>query len=146
MAATYSLGIASIAAAAGATYFTLHTGALIRARIREVGLFVNAATASSIGIIRPANTPIGTTSVLGLPNDPADPASTVNLDTAWAVTPPTVGTAYLRKAVIPATIGNGIIWTFQPDALVVNVSSYLVFWNFGAGAGSVLNGYVTWEE
>jgi hypothetical protein len=143
---TYSLGVASIAAATGATYFTLHTAAANGVYIREIGLFVNAATASSVGLIRPSNTPVATTSVLGLPQNPSDVASTVNLDTAWS-TAPTIGTAYLRKMTIPATIGNGLIWQFPTDApLVVAASSWLIFWNYGAGTGSVLNGYVVWDE
>ncbi len=146
MAGAYSNGFQSVAAAAGAAYCTLHTGATIRARIQEIGLFVNAATVSSVGLIRPSNTPAASTSVLGLAEDPADPASTVNVDTAWS-TAPTVGTSFLRRITVPATIGNGIIWTWPPGGeLVVNVSSWLVFWNFGAAQGSVLNGYVKWLE
>ena len=142
----YSAGIQSVAAAAGATYATLHTGANLKARIREIGMFVNAATASSIGIIRPSNSPAASTSILGVAEDSSDPASTVNLDTAWG-TAPTVGTNYLRRITIPATIGNGVIWTFNPgEELVVPVSSFLVFWNFGGVAGSVLNMYVKWSE
>lgn len=142
----YSLGIQSVAAATGATYATLHTGANIRCRIREIGMFVNAATASSVGIIRPSNTPVATTSVLGLAEDPGDPAATINLDTAWS-TAPTIGTSYLRRITIPATIGNGVIWTFNPgEELVINVSSWLIFWNFGGSTGSVLNMYVKWLE
>jgi len=67
MPGTFSAGIQSVAAATGATYATLHTGANIRARIREIGMFVNAATASSVGLIRPSNTPVASTSVLGHP-------------------------------------------------------------------------------
>jgi hypothetical protein len=146
VAGGYSNGFVSVAAAAGAAYATLHTGASIRCRIQEIGLFVNAATASSVGLIRPSNTPVATTSVLGLAEDPADPVSTINVDTAWS-TAPTIGTQFLRRITIPATIGNGIVWSWPPGAeLIVTTSSWLVFWNFGAGAGSVLNGYVKWIE
>jgi hypothetical protein len=146
MSGGYSLGFSSVAAAAGAAYCTLHTGANLRSRIQEIGLFVNAATASSVGLIRPSNTPVATTSVLGLAEEPADPASTINIDTAWS-TAPTIGTSFLRKIGIPATIGNGIIWSWPVGGeLIVPVSAWLVLWNFGAGAGSVLNGYVKWIE
>ena len=47
----------------------------------------------------------------------------------------------------PATIGNGVVWTWNPgEELIVPVSSYLAFWNFGAATGSVLNMYVKWIE
>lgn len=147
MAASYTVGFASVAAAAGAAYATLHTGASYRARIREVGLFVNAATASSVQLIRPNNTPVASTSILGQTQDPGDPASTINVDTAWS-TAPTIGTNVpLRKGAIPAAIGNGLVWTWPADQpLIVPVSSWLVLWNYGAGAGSVLNCWITWEE
>ncbi len=144
--AIYSLGFASVAAAAGAPYATLHTGANYRAQILELAVFCNAATASSIGLIRPSNSPVATTSVLGLAENTADPASTVNIDTAWS-TVPTIGTSFLRKITLPATIGAGMLFQFPADKpLIVPVSSFLVLWNFGVGAGSVLNGYVKWME
>ena len=142
----YSAGIQSVAAVSGAAFATMHTGANLKARIREIGMFVNAATASSIGIIRPSNSPAASTSALGQAEDSSDPASTVNLDTAWG-TAPTVGTNYLRRITIPATIGNGVIWTFNPgEELIIPVNGFLVFWNFGAATGSVLNMYVKWSE
>lgn len=147
MPSLYSVGFATPAAAAGAAYGTIHTGANIRGRIREIGLFVNAATASSVQLIRPANTPVASTSILGQADDPADPASTINFDTAWSTAPTISTNVPLRKGMIPAAIGNGLIWTWSADKpLVLNVSSWLVLWNFGAGAGSVLNGWATWEE
>jgi hypothetical protein len=145
--ARYEAGFVTPAAAAGAAYATIHTAASQRARIREIGLFCNAATASSIQLIRPANTPVATTSVLGQALDPGDPASVTNCDTAWSTAPTISANVPLRKITLPATIGAGVIWSWLPDQpLVINVSSWLVLWNFGAGAGSVLNGYIAWDE
>ncbi len=146
MAGSYSIGFSTVAAATGAPYCTLHTGATLRARIQEIGLFVNAATVSSVGLIRPSNSPVASTSLLGQAEDPSDLASTVNVDTAWS-TAPTIGSLFLRRITIPATVGQGVIWTWpQGGELIVNASSYLVFWNFGALTGSILNGYVKWIE
>lgn len=143
----YEGGAASVAAASGAPYATIHTGANLVAAIREMGIFLNAATASSVELIRPNNSPTASTSVLGQAQDTAQAASSVNLDTAWS-TAPTIGSNVpLRKVLLPGTIGSGVIWTWPSGAgLIVPVSSYLVLWNFGAGAGSVLNFYVVWEE
>lgn len=143
----YENGFLSIGAAAAAPYLTIHTGAALRVRIREIGLFTTAATASSIGLIRPANAPVATTSSLGQAVNPNDAASTVNVDTAWS-TAPTIGTnVFLRRITVPAVIGNGVIWTWDLGAeLELNVSSYVVLWNFGAAAGSILSGYVKWLE
>lgn len=146
MSGIYTNGFSSVGAAAGAAYLTLHTGANLRARIQEIGFFVAANTSSSIGLGRPANTPTATTSQLGQAEEPADPASTVNVDTAWG-TAPTAPTVFMRKITVPNVTGNGVIWTWVPGSeLIVPVSSWLVLWNFGAGAGSVLNGYVKWAE
>jgi hypothetical protein len=142
----YSLGLATVAPATGAPYMSIHTGANYRAQIVEIGLACNAATASSIGLIRPSNTPVATTSTLGLAENPADPASTVNMDTAWS-TVPTIGTSFLRRFGLPATVGAGVIWTWSQDKpLVIPVSSWLILWNFGGSTASVLQSYIKWLE
>lgn len=146
--AFYETGVRTPAAAAGAAFATLHTGASLRARIRELHIFSTAATAASIGLIRPSNAPVASTSVLGLAQDPAEPASTVNVDTAWS-TAPTIGSNFLRRIDFPASIGSGVIWTWpdgQSNGLLVAVSSYLVLWNFGASAGPILDVVLVWEE
>jgi hypothetical protein len=146
MPSFYTNGFSTPAAAAGAPYATIHTGSTLVAEIREIGIFLNAATSSSIGLIRAANSPVASTSQLGQAQDASRPASTVNVDTAWS-TAPTIGSIYLRKVTLPATAGAGLIWTWMPDEpLVISVSSWLVIWNYGGSAGSVLNGYVTWLE
>jgi hypothetical protein len=143
----YSVGFATVAPATGAAYCTIHTGSSYAARITEIGLACNAATASMIGLGIPANTPVATTSLLGQAESAGvDPASTVNVDTAWS-TAPTAPTAFLRKFGLPATIGAGLIWTWPPDRpLLLPKSSWLAIWNFGASTASVLNGYIKWLE
>jgi hypothetical protein len=144
--AVYSVGFASVAAATGAAYATIHTGANFRCSILEIGLSCNAATASSVQIMKPGNSPAASTSLLGLTENPADGASTVNVDTAWS-TAPTSSTNVYRKFTLPATIGAGVIWSWPADKpLIIPVSTYLVLWNFGGSTGSVLNGYVKWVE
>lgn len=142
----YSISNTSVAAAAGAAYCTLHTVGTERAFLREIGISLNAATATSIGLIRPSNTPVATTSVLGQAHDAAEGASTVNMDTAWS-TAPTIGTLYLRRVVFPATAGVGLIWAFPPgQEIVIPLSGWLVLWNFGGAGGSACSVYWTWEE
>lgn len=144
--ATYSLRVITPAAATVAAYATIHTPSGRKARIYEMGAFCNAATASSFGVIRSSNTPVASTSTVGAAEDPLSGASTVNVDTAWS-TAPTVGTSFLRGFVSQATIGAGVIWTWPLNApLVIDVSSWLVLWNFGAGAGSALTFYAKWDE
>jgi len=142
----YSISQTSIAAAAAAAYCTIHTVGTERAFLREVGISLNAATATSIGLGRPANTPTATTSFLGLAHDAAEGASTVNMDTAWS-TAPTAPTQFLRRVVFPATAGVGLIWAFPPgQEIIIGLSAWLVLWNFGGAGGSACSVYWTWEE
>jgi hypothetical protein len=142
----YTVSGTTPAAAAGATYATFHTVATRRAYIREVRIFTTAATASSVGLIRPNNTPVASTSIVPVAYEVADAASTALLDTAWS-TAPTIGTnVFLRKSNLANVQGAYDVWTFQPQALPLAVSSYLVLWNYGSGAGSALDVTVVYEE
>ena len=141
----YEVGVLTTAAATATPHMSLHAAATgSRPRIYEIGFFNNAATASSVGLGRPANSPTATTSVLGQAEDPADSAALTNMDTAWS-TAPTAPTNYFKRIVLPATIGAGIIWTF-PKGIVLANSAYLTLFNFGAGTASALNVYMVWEE
>lgn len=142
--ADYEVTATTAAAAASAAYATLHTGASVPAKIWEIGFWTNAGTASAVSLVRASNTPVATTSNLGQKLDAASPASTVNLDTAWS-TAPTTATPYLRSVSLPATAGSGVIWVFQRP-LILAVSTWLVFWNFGAGAGAACSLYCSWSE
>jgi hypothetical protein len=111
-----------------------------RLRIMEIGFFLAAATASIIGLGRPADigdTP--TTPVDFLPEDPANIlAANVALSAlAWG-TGPTVPVSFLRRIALPATIGTGVIWTF-PEGLVIPANGSIVLWNIAEN--SVLDAY-----
>jgi hypothetical protein len=144
MACGYELGVVTVAAASGAAYCTIHTGATRRLRLWEVGFFSAAGTVASVGIGTPANTPVATTSVLGATLQVNDPTSTVDVDTAWS-TAPTTPAKFFRQITLPATAGSGCIWVFQRPILIA-VSSWLCLWNFGAATGPILDGYFSWEE
>lgn len=143
--ARYSAGVTTPAAAAAAAFATLHALTTDRPSIVEIGIFLNAATASSIQLIHAANTPVASTSVLGQAEDAADPAATINIDTAWSTAPTITAMIPLRRAVLPATIGAGVIWTF-PQGLKLLISDWLVLWNYGGAAGSALSVYFVWDE
>src|SRR5260221_19573 len=111
--AGYELGVLTVAAAAGAAYCTIHTGATTDMRIYEIEVATTAGTLSPVGLGVPANTPVATTSELGQAQDASSAAATVNVDTAWS-TAPTAPAHFLRRFSIPATNGAGFIWTW-PD-------------------------------
>jgi len=148
--AGYNVSVASVAAGAAANYCSIQGSTTRPVKIREIGISNNAATSSSVGLGRPANTPVATTSALGQALDPFAPASVCNLNTAWS-TAPTIPSVFLRRVVLPATIGAGWIWTFPDDEpLILSPTAgslqWVTLWNFGAASGSVLQVYVVTKE
>ena len=147
--ARYRVAFTTTATAAGTPLVDVEAVASDRPRIREIGFFLNAATASNIGIGRSGNTPVpgAGTGTLGQAEEPGDPVATGKVWTAWATTAPTIPSAFMMKLALPATIGAGFVLTFPyGDGLIVNATNSLVLWNYGGGACSVLNGYIAWDE
>lgn len=141
-------GVVTVAAAAAAPYAEIRTGANNPIVIYEMGFFINAATASSIQVVRPAAigvTPAGTTVPVPV-DDSVGAASTVTIATTWGTAPTISTNVPLRKGATPATLGTGIVWTWPVQGLHVPKASSLVIWNYGAAGGSVLNMYVTFME
>jgi hypothetical protein len=111
-----------------------------RARLFEIGFTIVAATASVVGLGRPAAIGVTPTSPVDFdPEDPNDVLATgvVQSALAWG-TGPTIPAKFIRRISFPATIGSGVIWTF-PKGLVIPVSSGLVLWNLAGN--SVLDAY-----
>lgn len=142
--ALYSLATLTTNVTTAAATSELRTAASPRVAVREVGITLNAATATTIGLGRPAAIGITPTSpVTLLAQDPADSAATSTHALAWG-TGPTVPANFFRRVALPATIGAGIIWTFGPRELVIAVSAAMVLWNILGG--SALNIWWTVEE
>jgi hypothetical protein len=131
--AIYSLGARTSIVGSGTAGWEARSAATDLPRVMELGVFLAAATASTIGLGRPAAIGITpTTPVTVLAEDPNDPAGTVLVALAWA-TPPTIPGAFFRRISLPATIGTGIFWTF-PRGLKIPVSglSSIILWNLAA--------------
>lgn len=141
----YTAGVRTPAAAAGAAYAALRAAATDRLKLREVGVALSAATATSVGLIRAATVGTASSSTLGQAGDPGDPVGTGNVDIGWSVAP-TIGAIYLRRFALPATQGAGFIWTWAPGELVIPVSASILLWNFGGAAGAALDAYFVWDE
>ena len=138
----YGAAVTTPAAAAGAAFCTIAAPASARVRITEIGLFLNAATATSAQLIRANNTYVATTTVSPVPEDPADPAGTSLIGTAWS-TAPTIQTVPLRRLVAPAAISAGVIWQFENLVVgPIGAGTALVLWNFGGATASALSVYV----
>ena len=140
--ATYSLANLTTATGTGAAALELRTASTDRIRLEEIGLSLNAATASTFGIGRPAAIGITPTSpITWLAQDPGSPAGTAQTALAWAIGP-TIPANFFRRWNLPATIGAGFILFF--DNLWVAVSSSIVLWNLTAV--SAVNCHVKGDE
>jgi hypothetical protein len=132
--ALYALGVRTTGTASGAAAWEIRTTSTDRAYVREIGVFLSAATASIFGLGRPAAIGVTpTTPVTFLAQDAGAPTGTVTSALAWG-TGPTVPTNFLRRAGLPGAVGNGIVWTFGPTDLVIPVSGSLVLWNLQLNA------------
>jgi hypothetical protein len=137
----YTLGVRTSSGTIATAAWEIITAATPgRARLLELGFFLVAATASVIGLGRPAAIGITPTAPVDfVPEDPNDviASGVIQSAVAWG-TGPTVPAAYLRRIALPATIGQGVIWTF-PEGIVIPISSSIILWNISAA--SVLDAY-----
>lgn len=144
---TYSVSFTTTAASAGAAYCTFHTTTR-NAFIREIRIFNTAATASPVGLIRPNNTPVASTSVTPQTYDD-DAAATALADTAWSTAPTIGANVFMRKSNLANVQGSFDVWTFpQSSGLVVHNTGtqYIVLWNYGGSSGAALDVTIVYEE
>jgi hypothetical protein len=141
--AAYELGFLTTTVASGSNGFEFRAGA-DPAYIYEIGLSLAAATATTVGLGRPANTVgVGGTLTVGQGNVSDDAASTAGVVLSGWTTVPTVPAQFLRRFAAPAAVGNGWIWQW-PQGLRVKQATSVVLWNLAAN--SALNGYVCWAD
>jgi hypothetical protein len=141
----YTLGVRTSNATDAECAWELITGATPgRVKLVELGIFLAAATATTIGLGRPQAIGITpTTPADFLPEDPNNvlASGVAQSALAWG-TKPTIPTAFLRRIALPAVIGTGVIWTF-PEGITIPVSSSLILWNLATN--SVLDVYAVVE-
>lgn len=142
--ARYTLASRTSATSTGAACWELRSTTTDRLFVREIGITLSAATASTFGLGRPAAigvTPTSPVTVTAM--DPGNPAGTGTVALAWG-TGPTIPSAFIRRIGLPATIGAGVIWTFADAGLVVPISSSIILWNLSAVAAADV--YVELDE
>lgn len=147
----YELGIATSQTTTGNPLLEFQAGSGRPASILEMGVFLNAATASTIQLGRPGNTPTGGTpqvATAGINRLPSTPNSTGGVIIAsWTVAPtiPAAGNIH-RRIGLAAAVGNGMIWSWNPGEMVVDPTrtGSLILWSLSTV--SVLNTYIKWLE
>lgn len=131
--ARYEIGVSKSQVAATGMICQLRAGTTRDLRVYEIGVFASTATSGDIALVRP--TGIGgifTSSSVGAALDTASIAGTAVVDTG-ASTQPTIGTNYMRRMTLPASIGAGVIWTF-PGGITVPTSGSLAIWQVSTTA------------
>lgn len=143
----YEAGLQRTTTAAAGMIATLVTASGSRAVVREIGVSATTAVAGEIGIGKPAANGSGTlTGTLGQPIDFADVAALTTLTTTnFGTSNPTAPTNFLRRFQLPAVIGAGIVWVWEPQEFVIPISSNLVIWQISA-AIVTYDVYVKWAE
>lgn len=129
--AIYSLANRTTNVTTGNPSFELRAPASARNRLMEIGIWVNAATQSPLGLGRPqaiGGTP--TTPINVQAEDPNDAAGNSQTALAWG-TPPTIPLQFFRRFNIANLIGAGVIATF-PRGLVTAGGASLILWNLAA--------------
>lgn len=149
--ARYELGINTTVTTIAAAAAELRAASGTPYRLRECGITLAAATASTYGLGRPAAVGVTPTSpITVLAANPSDPAGATTHAVAWG-TGPTVPTQHLRRITLPATIGAGIIWTWPAETMIVGPGNAaaavasLVVWNITANSASTNIYYVVDE-
>lgn len=147
--AVYELGVSKAAAATATAYATIIPATSDAVSIREIGVFNSTAVSSSIGLLRTLTTGTASTSAVPQALHPSNPAGVATIVTAWSVAPTIAGSpVYLRKIVLPATAGAGVIWQWAPNELVAlnGATTSLVLWNFAGATSAAVELYIRLEE
>jgi hypothetical protein len=74
--------------------------------------------------------------------------SAATLETAWATTRPTVTGGYIGRGAIPLVVGNGFLFDFRPNCLVVPINTDITGLMINASGATVgtHGGYVIWSD
>lgn len=127
--------------------FEFRNSSTRRCYIEEIGVFLGAATSTGVGLVRATAQGTNGTQQLGQAEDPNAPAGTASMYTA-VTTGLTLGSNWMRRAILPAAIGAGIIWTWpQSDRLMVATSASIAVVNIaGATGANPTHAYIVWTE
>lgn len=139
-----------VTATANAPLVAIRAPATERGVLRELGVTLQAATSTRLGLTRATTvsvTPAST--VAGVNQEPGAPAGATLLVAGWA-TAPVVSASYMRRITLPAAIGAGFIWTWAADmAPEIGTGAAigeLVICNLVAVAPSLFDWYAIWED
>jgi hypothetical protein len=147
----YELGILTTGTASGAAAAEIRAGTSTPLSLLELGIFLNAATATILQIGRPGNTPAGGTAQTATKPTSLRPSGGASLGgiilASWTTAPtvPAAGNNH-RQISLPAAIGNGIVFSWQIGEMIISPTTAdgMVIWN--SQLNSALRIYMKWDE
>lgn len=134
--AIYSGDFNTTVTTTGAAAMDFRGGSTNRPNIMEMAIVLAAATASSYGIIRTANSPTQTSTSVLTAEDPGNSAAGQTTQAVtWSVAP-TAPTVYYRRAVLPNTAGAGVVYTFPRGLGIAPAGATIAVWNYASNSAS----------
>lgn len=129
--AIFSIASRTSAVTSGAAALEIIAASGVGYRLLEIGITLNAGTASAFGLgaeiaANKGITPTSPQTVLAEDQNNLTAGNTTTA-MAWA-TGPVVPPNFYRRCSLPSTVGAGIIWTF-PRGIMVPKNTSLVLWN-----------------
>lgn len=119
----YTAAFAKTTGAAAGPIADIRTAAAKDIRVWEIWVSLDTAVAGTIGLVR--TTSAGTTPAgdqVAVAEDYSNTRTVASHIYTTYATEPSQATTYMRRVVLPATIGSGIVWTF-PEGIVVPSST-----------------------
>lgn len=130
--ARYSAAVSKASGASAAWLMGLRCPATNDARVWEIHVLAETAVAGTVDLRRITSAGVGAaTSTTPVAEDSSSAAAVAVVDTAFVTTVPAASGVSLRRFALPATIGQGIIWTF-PQGLIVPVSGAIGIYQLSA--------------
>ena len=140
--------VSSVAPAIGTPFFEIRNSSSSTLEILEIGVSLGAATATNVALYRSTAQGVGGAGLLtGRTLDPRSRAASASVAANAFTTAPTfVATDMLRRFHLPAAIGAGLIWAWNPGELVLAVSTSLVLVTPTIAGAAAISSYAKWTE
>lgn len=143
--AIYQASGKALATAANTNVLELRAPSTDRARLLEIGVFSEAATALNLALFR--TTTIGTAGTAVTPEKGSLADGTAAVSVVTGPTGGVLASTALRRVSIAGTTGAGIVWTFVrgETEVIVPLSGSIMLRNDGA-VGPAITWYIVWDE
>lgn len=139
-----------VTATAGAPLIALRAPATEKMKLRELGIFLQAATSTRLGLYRATAVSATPASTVAGQNKASGGAASASLLVSGWTTAPVIAAVPFRRVTLPAAIGAGIIWTWSADdEMEVGTGAAIgeiVIANLVAVAPSLFDYYAIWED